>query len=182
MPYVEDELSMLLVLPKAVDGLAPPGKALTPPTSGVAPALRKHEVNVYLPRFTMTSQFQLNEVLQVAGHGLGVRPGHSGLFGDGREAGLVISAVIHKAFVDVNEEGTEAAAATGVVMRAKAVRITPEFRADHPFVFLIRDNGTGAILFVGQGGEPKGIIPRIFLAHRRKHGHTEDSLCSAWPA
>ena len=69
---------------------------------------------------------------------------------------LFISAVIHKAFVDVNEEGTEAAAATGVVMRAKRAQITPVFRADHPFVFLIRDNKTGAILFMGRVANPKG--------------------------
>jgi serpin B len=72
---------------------------------------------------------------------------------------LFISAVIHKAFVDVNEEGTEAAAATAIVMRAGAMpaRQDPvEFRADHPFVFLIRDNRTQSILFLGRLTNPKG--------------------------
>jgi serpin B len=76
----------------------------------------------------------------------------SGMTG-GRD--LFISQVIHKAFVDVNEEGTEAAAATGVVMAPTAARIRepkepPVFRADHPFVFMIKDNRNGAILFLGR--------------------------------
>jgi serpin B len=72
---------------------------------------------------------------------------------------LWISGVIHKAFVDVNEEGTEAAAATGVIMRfAMARQAQPQvpiiFRADHPFVFVIRDNRSGAILFMGRVSDP----------------------------
>jgi serpin B len=73
------------------------------------------------------------------------------------ERNLFISAVVHKAFVDVNEEGTEAAAATAVVMRSMAVmmpRPTPIFRADHPFIFLIRDNHSGSILFIGRLVDP----------------------------
>jgi serpin B len=69
----------------------------------------------------------------------------------------LISAVLHKAFVDVNEEGTEAAAATGVVVRPMAMR-RPDppviFRADHPFVFMIRDNRSGSILFLGRIIDP----------------------------
>jgi serpin B len=67
---------------------------------------------------------------------------------------LCISNVVHKAFVEVNEEGTEAAAATGVVMRLTAVRMTPVFRADRPFIFLIRENQTGSILFIGRMMNP----------------------------
>jgi serpin B len=66
---------------------------------------------------------------------------------------LYISAMVHKAFVEINEEGTEAAAATGVVMRSMAImrpRPTPIFRADHPFIFLIRDISSGSILFLGR--------------------------------
>ena len=70
------------------------------------------------------------------------------------QRGLFISAVIHKAFIDVNEEGTEAAAATAVVMRAPAPP-NPIFRADHAFIFLIRDNRTGSILFLGRMMNPK---------------------------
>jgi serpin B len=73
---------------------------------------------------------------------------------------LFISAVIHKAFVDVNEEGTEAAAATAVMMpeMAKQSRTPPPppivFRADHPFLFMIRDNHSGGILFMGRMTDP----------------------------
>ena len=70
---------------------------------------------------------------------------------------LFISAVIHKAFVDVNEEGTEAAAATGIAMTGAASeepKEPPVFRADHPFVFMIRDNRNSAILFLGRITNP----------------------------
>ncbi len=67
---------------------------------------------------------------------------------------LSIFTVIHKAFVDVNEEGTEAAAATGIGIRTMAVQVTPEFRADHPFLFLIRDKRSGSILFMGRITNP----------------------------
>ncbi len=71
---------------------------------------------------------------------------------------LSISAVVHKAFVDVNEEGTEAAAATGVVVGVTSAAPPPKpvhFRADHPFLFLIRDQKTGSVLFMGRLETPK---------------------------
>jgi serpin B len=71
---------------------------------------------------------------------------------------LFISAALHKAFIEVNEEGTEAAAATAVIMTmgAAAPEPMPEFRADHPFLFLIRDKKSGAILFMGRVMDPRG--------------------------
>ena len=73
---------------------------------------------------------------------------------DGRPDWLYIGAVLHKAFVDVNEEGTEAAAATAVVMQRKSIPTPPPvFRADHPFIFLIQENRTGSILFMGRLNE-----------------------------
>jgi serpin B len=75
---------------------------------------------------------------------------------DGRKAWLYVGAVLHKAFVEVNEEGTEAAAATAVVMATKGMgEMPPVFRADHPFIFLIRENKTGSVLFMGRLSDPK---------------------------
>ena len=73
---------------------------------------------------------------------------------DGRQD-LTLSQVVHKAFIDVNEEGTEAAAATGGVMSLTAFAQPVTFRADHPFVFLLRDTKSGAILFAGRYESPK---------------------------
>lgn len=68
---------------------------------------------------------------------------------------LYITNVIHQAFTEVNEKGTEAAAATAVVVGLKSIRITREFRADHPFLFLVRDKKTGSILFMGRVSDPR---------------------------
>jgi serpin B len=72
---------------------------------------------------------------------------------------FAISEVVHKAYIDVNEEGTEAAAATSVTMRAMAMRAPqqppPVFRADHPFLFVIRDNRSASILFMGRTADPR---------------------------
>ncbi|MFH1370931.1 MAG: serpin family protein [Planctomycetota bacterium] len=157
MPYVNDELSMVILLPKKLDGVNELEKELTPDNIACWLAgLRKREVKVFLPRFKMTSEFELAGVLSSMGmpDAFSSKADFSGMTGT-RE--FFISAVIHKAYVDVNEEGTEAAAATGVVMKLTSVEPPPPvFRADHPFVFLIRDNQTGSILFMGRLENPTG--------------------------
>lgn len=72
------------------------------------------------------------------------------------DADLFISQVVHKTFLKIEEEGTEAAAATAIEVQATSARIEepPTFRADHPFLFLIRDHQTGAILFIGRIASP----------------------------
>ncbi len=110
-------------------------------------------MNVYLPKFKITSQFQLDETLKSMGMVSAFNAATADFSGMTERRGLFLSAVIHKTFVDVNEEGTEAAAATG----GFAVGSPDEpktFRADHPFVFLIKDNRTGAILFLGRIVDP----------------------------
>ena len=157
LPYVDDELSMIIFLPKEVDGIGGFEEMLTAENlSGWLPELRKREVIVSIPKFKQTSQFGLADVLASMGMADAFSPAKadfSGMTG-GRE--LFISAVIHKAYVHVNEEGTEAAAATGVAM--KLTSVAPRavvFRADHPFLFLIRDNCSGSILFIGRMMNPK---------------------------
>jgi len=155
LPYKGNELSMIVLLPKKIDGIADLENSLD--SKNMAEwlgKLHKREVRVSMPRFKMTSSFQLGKNLSEMGMPLafGMNADFSGMSGN-RE--LFISAVLHKAFVDVNEEGTEAAAATGVVMTLKAMpEPVPVFRADHPFIFLIRDNLTESILFIGRVTNP----------------------------
>ncbi|HVP10975.1 MAG TPA: serpin family protein [Phycisphaerae bacterium] len=154
MPYNGDALSMVILLPRKVDGLADLERTLNAQAlGGWIGKLRAQELYVGLPRFTMTASYQLNPKLQA----LGMRDAFSQTAADfsgmSGKRDLFISAVVHKAFVDVNEEGTEAAAATGVGAAARSM--PPSFRADHPFIFLIRDTRSGGILFLGRVMNPK---------------------------
>jgi serpin B len=156
LPYAGDNLSMLVLLPKDPHGLSDMEKLLTAEnlTKWVA-GLRKQEIVTYIPRFTMTEQFQLNSSLAGLGMSTAFEPGKADFSGMNGKTDLFISAAVHKAFVDVNEEGTEAAAATGIVVTVISAPLEPTvFRADHPFVFLIRDQLTGSILFLGTVTNP----------------------------
>ncbi len=160
IPYKGRELSMIVLLPNETDGLGALEQSLT------AASLREwmgklqyaRKVILTLPRFTMTRTFELNDAMAALGMKLAFVRGKadfSGITDD--PAGLWIGSAVHKAFVDVNEEGTEAAAATGIMMRAGAAMREPTpivFRADHPFVFLIRENKSGNILFMGRVNNP----------------------------
>jgi serpin B len=158
LPYQGNELSMLVLLPKAPDGVANLEKSLSAEKiAAVRSALRSRETALYLPKFKLEASIMLKPTLKALGMKLafGLAADFSGM--DGRKD-LFISAVVHKAFVEVNEEGTEAAAATGVVMTLKAARIPEEpalFRADHPFVFMVCDKRDGSILFLGRMTNPK---------------------------
>ena len=155
LPYVGDDLSTVVLLPREVDGLTELEDGLTMENlEKWTKQLREEKVSIFLPKFTMTSQFQLEKTLGSMGmpDAFSSNADFSGM--DGTK-NLFISAVIHKAFVAVDEEGTEAAAATGVVISLTAApRPTPVFRADHPFVFVIRDNVSGSILFIGRVVDP----------------------------
>lgn len=155
LPYIGNDISMLVILPKQVDGLAELEKSLTVESLRKwTTHLREQEVMVFLPKFKMTSQFRLDKALISMGMSEAFDMNKANFSGmDGNPNWLYIAAAIHKAFVDVNEEGTEAAAATAVV--AKPLSAPPlTFRADHPFIFLIRENLTGSILFLGRVVDP----------------------------
>jgi len=155
LPYAGDALSMVVLLPKKPGGLAELEQALTPRLLGkVIASARRREVLVELPRFKMTAKFRLEEALGAMGMPTVFKGGAANFSGMNGKRDLFISAVIHKAFVEVNEEGTEAAAATAVVMARGGMPAYPRFRADHPFLFLIRHNKTGAILFMGRCVNP----------------------------
>ena len=153
LPYMDNELSMIILLPKKFDGLAAFEKTLTLENlSRWLAKPRRCEVIVSIPKFKMTSQFSLADVLKSMGMTDAFIPDEADFSGINGKKDLFISAVIHKAYVDVSEEGTEAAAATGVIMKITSAgpTRTPVFRADHPFVFVIRDNHSGSILFIGR--------------------------------
>ena len=156
LPYEANELSMIIFLPRTVDGLAEFEKTLT--ASRVRDWLARmapQEVDVAVPRFKATAEFTLAQPLGE----LGMRRmfSHAADFsGMVKGPGVHVGAVVHKAYVDVHEKGTEAAAATGVMMALESARRRRPavFRADHPFFFLIRDNRTESILFVGHLTNP----------------------------
>ena len=110
---------------------------------------------VALPRFRFTSKLELSGTLQAMGMKdafSSARADFSGITGSKE---LFIGLVIHKAFVSVDESGTEAAAATAVVMDKGAPSRPIALNADRPFVFVIRDDVTGSILFMGRVASPK---------------------------
>jgi serpin B len=153
LPYAGDRMSMVVILPIAADGLSAVEKDLTAErVHGWVEKLHSRPGEVLLPRFKTTNEYDLSETLQDMGmkRAFGPAADFSGMCAEP----LMISKVVHKAFVETNEEGSEAAAATGVAMAPAAVVRNPErpftFRADHPFLFAIRDAQTGTPLFVGR--------------------------------
>jgi len=159
LPYDADDQSMIVFLPKSVDGLADFETTLT--AAGMAEWMAKmtlHEVAVTLPRFKVAAEFKLNDALVDLGMRLAFSRDKADFSGITTAEPLWISAVVHKAYVDVNEKGTEAAAASAATIRTMSARL-PEpravFRADHPFFFVIRDNQTGSLLFAGRLVDPQ---------------------------
>jgi serpin B len=153
LPYQGDEFSMIVLLPKALDGLGALERDLTAGTlDSWLSRMRVEDVSVSLPKFKLTSDLLLNEPLQAMGMTDAFSLGKADFSGMTGEKNLFIDAVVHQAIVEVDEEGTEAAAATAVVMK-KGPAI-PEFKADHPFMLLIRDNISGSLLFMGRVTKP----------------------------
>jgi serpin B len=155
--YAGGDLSMIVLLPAASSSVEELREALPRKLDGWLAAISPEQVNVYLPRFKLEQRFLLNEPLIALGMAdafSDTAADFSGMRADGGKD-LYISKVIHKAFVDVNEVGTEAAAATAVVMETKSVQMTSVFKADRPFLFLIRDVRTGTVLFMGRLSDPR---------------------------
>jgi serpin B len=160
LPYVAHELSMVILLPKKVDAVGDIEKNLT--AANIDRWLNDKKpvpVEVTLPKFKFSSQFRLDDTLKGLGMKDAFDAGKADFSKMTAQERLYISAVIHKAFVAVDEEGTEAAAATAVVGEGGGAPMQPKnpkvFKADHPFIFLIRHNATGAILFMGRLVNPK---------------------------
>lgn len=151
LPYAGHRLAMLVLLPRKGVALADVEQLLTPENLRAWRAsMEMDQVRVFLPRFKTESRFVLNDPLVALGMKDAFDENLADFSGIMGKKDLYISKVIHKAFVDVNEEGTEAAAATAVVMSTKSISLDPVFRADHPFVFTILDKQSGSILFLGR--------------------------------
>jgi serine protease inhibitor len=151
MRYRGEDLSMVVIVPRAVDGLAAVERELTANKllAWITMLGGAGRVEVTFPRFKTTVSLELREPLIALGmmDAFG-NADFSGMFEGG---GPRISAVVHQAFVSVDEAGTEAAAATAVIM---TVSLPPSVRVDRPFLFLIRDRRTGSILFLGRIVDP----------------------------
>ena len=153
LPYTGEDVSMLILLPKEGRMGDVEAQLSAERLCEWVDVMEGTAVNVYLPRFTFETKYFMMEDLAEMGMPTAFTDAadFSGMTGN-RE--LFIDKVIHQAFIEVNEEGTEAAAATGVSMRLSAAMPGEVFRADHPFIFLIRDMDTGVILFMGRMTDP----------------------------
>jgi serpin B len=171
LPYQGNRLSMVVILPQAADGLADVEKTVT--AARLERWLAKfttYEVIVTLPKFTATCEFQLGQELRALGMPLAFQDGpegqpradFSGISDQALRSNgcLHISEVVHQARVEVTEEGTKAAAATAIVMETPESDTLPPpraiFKADHPFLFLIKGRDTGSVLFMGRVTRPGG--------------------------
>jgi serpin B len=151
--YDGDDVSMILVLPKE-NNISIAEQAINPTTlADWRESFGKIEVDVSIPKFKLETKYDLKKYLQKMGMNISFTQyaDFSGITG---YKDLFIKKVAHKAYIEVNEEGTEAAAATSVIMQLTAVIDTVTFNADHPFVFLIQHKDTGNILFMGKIVDP----------------------------
>jgi serpin B len=153
LPYDGNELSMVAILPPQGSLDAFEASLTADRLTSILDGMSEHGVTITLPRFKIASTFSLGDQLAKLGMPIALSEAadFSGIDGKG---GLMISGVAHRAVVDVNETGTEAAAATGVVVGITSAPPPAEIHLDHPYLFVIRDNATRTLLFVGRVEDP----------------------------
>jgi len=161
LPYAGDALSMFILLPDlSTTNLTEVEKKLT--SDDLTNVTRKFRmasvhVHLWLPKFRLDEKLSLAEALSGTGMRDLFTESVADLSGIDGTKELYVSKVLHRAVVDVNEEGTEAAAATAVMMVTLCARIPSKeiyFRADHPFLFFIQDKATRSVLFLGRLAKP----------------------------
>ena len=156
LPYKGDDLSMLVVLPKFNHKLAMQQLANSLSATKIkqwSSSLVRQEVNLHLPKFKLDTRYQMKTLLADMGMPKAFNNGAEfNLYADGTP--IKLDEVYHQAVVTVDEKGTEAAAATAAVGMYTGMSYPVEFKADHPFIFMIKDNKTDAILFLGQVNKP----------------------------
>jgi len=150
LPYTGKDVSMIILLPKENNLNDIEATLSCDKLCELIDGLKETGVDVYLPRFKFETKYFMKEDLIEMGMPTAFTPS-ANFTGITEVEMLFIDNVIHQAFIEVNEEGTEAAAATGVLMpRSSAAPPREVFRADHPFIFVIQDRVTGVILFMGR--------------------------------
>ncbi|MFN3202036.1 MAG: serpin family protein [Bradymonadia bacterium] len=154
LPYFGEEMSMLLVAPAAglLDDFE--DNLTAERLASIVGDLQYNSLDLFVPKFTFETDLPLTKVLKAMGMEIAFSSGadFSGMDGDG---GLAITDVLHKAFVGIDEEGTEAAAATAVVVGETSAPVFTPMRLDRPFLFFIMDDVTGAVIFMGRMADPR---------------------------
>ncbi|XP_008577273.1 PREDICTED: serpin B8 [Galeopterus variegatus] len=157
LPYAQEELSMVILLPDDNTDLTEVEEVLTYDKFRAwtdPEKMTKSEVQVFLPRFKLEESYDLESFLRGLGMIDAFEEAKADFSGMSTKKNVPVSKVAHKCFVEVNEEGTEAAAATAVVRNARCSRTEPRFCADHPFLFFIRHHKTSSFLFCGRFSFP----------------------------
>jgi serpin B len=159
IPYQDNKASMVIFLPNTNNGIAEFEKSFDYKYyQDIIGSFRTNSVRLSLPKFQNTYKINLGITLSQMGMPLAFSPSGADFSGMTGKRDLCISEVIHQAFINVDEKGTEAAAATAVVIKMTAIRPSSDikvFNANHPFIFCIKDNVTGTILFMGKIMNPK---------------------------
>lgn len=153
LPYGNSAFTMTVLLPRPGINVNELAASLSPETwEGIISTMATRETELYLPKFKLSWERKLNDELEALGMGVAFRPRVANFTHMSAERGdeLYISFVKQKAFVDVHEEGTEAAAVTVVGIRVVSMPVIPTVRVDRPFIFAIRERFSGTILFIGK--------------------------------
>lgn len=154
LPYKGGSVCMLILLPREIEGINDLEESLSSEMlSSIISEMYETKIKIYLPRFSLTSEFNLSDTLKSLGMPIAFSNAADFSGMDGTQ-NLLLTNVLHKAYVGVDEEGTEAAAATAAVIGLKSVPMFEIFKADHPFLFLICDCSTGTVLFMGRVSQP----------------------------
>jgi len=158
LPYQGNDLSMLIILPRSKNLIGLEKSLTFEMLKQWRDESISQNVDVIFPKFKFDANYQMKDILTGMGINLAFDDKKADFSGMTGNKDLYIDQVYHKAWIEVNEEGTEAAAATAVVMSLGMAYNPPqpkEFRADHPFIFMIQDNKTGHILFMGRVSDPR---------------------------
>uniref|UniRef100_A0A8C6AX15 Serpin B3-like n=1 Tax=Monodon monoceros TaxID=40151 RepID=A0A8C6AX15_MONMO len=158
IPYKGQELSMFLLLPNDVDGLQQLEDQLTAEKliEWTSPQnMNQREIELHLPQFKVEETYDLKPMLRALGMVDAFTEGKADFSGMSKVRELKVSEAFHKSFVEVNEEGTEATAVTGVEAVIRSAVFPESFHCDHPFLFLIKHNKINSLLFYGRVSSPE---------------------------